>query len=177
MMIRWKRFNLYLNLIVLLLVALIVGCADKGSKRKVQLTKLDIHIEMPREATNLTEPVPIYREKPVMVNVEKEPFLREVFITSARVVDMPGGFGIQVQFNRQGTWLLEQYSTQNHGKRLAIHAEFGPDLKENRWLAAPRLTKGITDGILTFTPDATREEADDIVLGLSNVSREVQKHL
>ena len=175
MMIWPKRFNLYL--IFFLMAGLCVGCADKGAKRKVQLTKMDIHIEAPREASNLSEPVPIYREKPVMVNVEKEPFLSEVFVDSARVIDMPGGFGIQLQFNQKGTWLLEQYSTQNHGKRLAIHAEFGPELKENRWLAAPKLTKGISDGLLTFTPDATREEADDIVLGLNNVSREVKKRL
>jgi hypothetical protein len=173
MMICSKRFNLYL--IGFLVAGLCAGCADKGAKRKVQLTRMDIHVEMPREATNLTEPVPIYREKPMLVNVEKEPFLREVFVASARVVDLPGGFGIQIQFNRQGTWLLEQYSTQNHGKRLAIHAEFGTESKESRWLAAPKLTKGITDGLLTFTPDATREEADEIVLGLNNVSREVQK--
>ena len=35
-----------------------------------------------------------------------------------------------------------------------------------RWLAAPVFTKRITDGVLVFTPDCTREEADRIVKGL-----------
>jgi hypothetical protein len=35
--------------------------------------------------------------------------------------------------------------------------------------------KRISDGVLVFTPDASREEADRIVLGLNNVAKEAQK--
>ena len=48
------------------------------------------------------------------------------------------------------------------------------DLAENRWLAAPVIPSRIGNGVLTFTPDASREEADQIVLGLNNVAKKVQ---
>ena len=41
---------------------------------------------------------------------------------------------------------------------------------EARWLAAPRISQRIKDGVLVFTPDATREEAERIVRGLNNVA-------
>lgn len=175
MVICVKRFNLYLAGALALVLA--AGCATKDAQRKQLPAKIDLHLEVARDASNLSEAVPIYREKPVMVNVQKGAFLTELHVSEARVVTMPGGFAIQIQFDRQGTWLLEEFTTQNHGKRVAIHCEFGLGLKESRWLAAPMIQKGITDGLFTFTPDATREEADEIVLGLHNVGREVQKRL
>ena len=173
MMIRPKRFNLYFA--VMLAGLLAGGCTTPAKERKDQATKLEMHLEVSRESTNLSEPVPIFREKPVMVNVEKEAFLTELNVADAKVVELPGGFAIQLHFDRKGTWLLEEYTNENHGKRVAIRCIFGPELKETRWLAAPKIVKGITDGYFTFTPDATREEADIIVLGLNNVGREVQK--
>jgi preprotein translocase subunit SecD len=175
MMIRPKRFNLYFA--CALVLALAGGCANEESKRKHVLTTLDIHLEVPNDSSKLNEAVPIFREKPVMVNVLKEPILTEAHVKDAKVVEMPGGFAIQIEFNRQGTWLLEQVTDENHGKRLAVHCDFGPKLKESRWLAAPRIVTGITDGTFTFTPDATREESDQIVLGLHDIGQELQKHI
>ena len=39
-----------------------------------------------------------------------------------------------------------------------------------RWLAAPMITRPIENGVIAFTPDCTREEADIFVLGLNNVA-------
>ena len=39
----------------------------------------------------------------------------------------------------------------------------------DRWIAALLITRRIADGLLTFTPDASREEADAMVLGWNNV--------
>lgn len=175
MMIRPKRFNLYFA--CALVLALAEGCASEQSKRKHVLTNLDIHLEVPSDSSKLNESVPIFREKPVMVNVLKEPILTEAHVKDARVVELPGGFAIQIEFSRQGTWLLEEITNENHGKRLAVHCDFGPQLKESRWLAAPIIIKGITDGTFTFTPDATREESDQIVLGLHDIGQELQKHI
>ena len=84
-----------------------------------------------------------------------------------------------MQFDRHGSWLLEQYSTQNLGRHFAIFSQFAapPDQKLNqgRWLAAPKLTQRITNGVLTFAPDATREEAEQIVVGLNNVAKKLHK--
>ena len=175
MMIRSKRFNLYF--VVAMAGLLAAGCTTPAKDRKDQAARLEMHLEVSRDSTNLGEAVPIFREKPIMVYVEKEGFLSELSVADAKVIELPGGFAIQLHFDRKGTWLLEEYTNQNHGRRVAIHCDFGPELKESRWLAAPKIVKGITDGYFTFTPDATREEADTIVLGLNNVGREVQKHL
>ena len=57
------------------------------------------------------------------------------------------------------------------GRRLVIYCNF----EDSRWLAAPVIREPIKDGLLTFTPDATREECERIVEGLNNVARELDK--
>ena len=167
----WLRFNLYLCVGL----AVCVGCQTAAHKRKYQPSTLRVHIEVhPGEAT-VSLPVPIYREHPVMVNVDKTPVLTEASVADAQVVNTVGGFAIRLQFDREGTWVLEQRSLDSRGQRFAIFSMFGPDLKESRWLAAPIIGRRITDGVLIFTPDATRAEADEVVLGLNNVARGVKK--
>jgi hypothetical protein len=173
MNMRWSRFNFYLGL--LLAGALLGGCLGPESRKKRQPSTISVHLEVAPDGTNLNEPVPIYRAEPVMINVERTPFLTELNLSEAKVVDVMGGFAIRIQFDRQGTWLLEQRSVAYHGKRFAIFCKFGAHLKNERWLAAPVISRRIADGVLIFTPDATREEADEIVLGLNNVGREVEK--
>ena len=72
-----------------------------------------------------------------------------------------------------GTVLLEECTAANRGRRIAIFSQFGEKIKDYRWLAAPVITRRISDGVLVFTPDATREEAEEIALGLNNVSKKV----
>jgi hypothetical protein len=175
MKICWPRFNLYLRVVLCLTLALAVGCQTEKHKRKYQPSTLSVHVETGADGTNLSERVPIYRAHPFMVNVDKEPVLTELNMAGATVVDVVGGFAIHLQFDRQGTSILERVSVGNHGRRFAIYCEFGVKLKEKRWLAAPIVSRRISDGILVFTPDATREEADELVLGLNNIARGVKK--
>ena len=117
--------------------------------------------------------VPVFREKPMMVHVDKDPFLTESQVTAARVVDDVGGFLMEIKFERRGADLLEQYTTVYPGKHMAIFSSFGDKKTEGRWLAAPRIIRRNSTGVLSFTPDATREEAEQIVLGLNNVAKKV----
>jgi preprotein translocase subunit SecD len=173
MKIRWNRFNLYL---VLALAAVAVcGCQIfGGTKAEKQLSTLRLHLEVNRDGTKANEPVPIYRQKPVMVNVEKEPFLTEADVAEAKVIDVVGGFALRIRFDHPGAALLEEYTTANLGRKIAIFSQFGEKIKDCRWLAAPVIARRITDGVLTFTPDATREECEEIALGLNHVARKVQ---
>jgi hypothetical protein len=82
-----------------------------------------------------------------------------------------GGFDLQIQLNQEGTWLLQEYSASNPGKHFAIFSQFGEKGKESRWLAAPEFANTVSDGLIQFTPDATREEADEIALGLNNIAK------
>lgn len=173
MKIRVRRFNLYL--LAALAVIAVVGCqsssAEKKSK-KLQAT-LRLHIESTRDSAQPAEAVPIYRLNPIMVNVEKVAFIDEGHVASASVIDVIGGYALQIQFDHRGTTLLEEYTTVNRPRRIAIFSQFGQGLKEHRWLAAPVASRRIGNGTLTFTPDATREEAADIAAGLNNVAKKV----
>lgn len=172
MVIRAKRFNIYL--LALTVMALFTACRSAESKSKKQVAVLGVHVEVSHDETGLNEPVTVFRSSPMLVNIEKSPFLTEVLVTDAKIVENPGGFAIQIHFDRRGTLLLEQYSAKNPGKRFVIKAEFGEKLAKSRWLAAPLVSRRITDGILTFTPDANREEAEQIVLGLNNLAKSTQ---
>lgn len=173
MNIRWCRFNIYLGLA--LASAAICGCKTSGTTNpKKLLSTLHLHLEVNRDGTSANEPVPIYRQKPVFINVQKEAFVTEGNVATAKVIDVVGGFALRIKFDKPGTGLLEQYTTANLGRRIAVFSQFGPNLQEPRWLAAPTIAHRITDGVFTFTPDASREECEEIALGLNNVAKKVQ---
>lgn len=164
---RLCRFNSYL----LLALLAFSGAACQAFKPK-ELSTFRAHLEVNQDGTDKNAPVPVFRQSPIYVNVEKAPFLSEVHVANASVVDALGSYQIMIQLDRRGTWLLEQYSTAHRGRRVAILSEF----TEARWLAAPVMNKRIADGVLVFTPDATREEAERIVLGLNNVAKDAQSN-
>ena len=168
MRIRVFRFNLYL----LLALGLAVGCrSDKSKYTKRDQASLRLYLEVNRDGSDSNEPVLIGRQAPFALNVEKKAFLTEFNIEKASVVDALGGFSICLRFDKEGGWLLEQYTTAQKGKHIAIAAEFG----QLRWLAAPLITQRIADGMLVFTPDASRDEAERIVSGLNRVAELVRK--
>jgi preprotein translocase subunit SecD len=174
MMIRLERFNTNLWWALAAVIALGCGCSSTGDKQsKKALSTMRFHLEATRGGSTETEPVPIFREKPIWVNVEKSAFLTEANVSSASVVDVVGGFALRIQFDQPGTILLETCTAANHGQKMAIFSQFGEGIKDYRWLAAPVITHRISDGVLIFTPDATREEAQEIALGLNNVSKKV----
>jgi len=166
MKIGFWAFNIYL----LLLAALMPGCLSTDKKDK-DLSTFRMHIETNPDGTAQNGPVTIGRSEPFVVNVENAPFITETHVENTSVIDGLGGFQIMIQLNRQGTWLLEQYSMASREKRAAIFSNFG----QPRWLAAPKLSHRISDGVLVFTPDATREEADRIVRGINNIVKQIKK--
>ena len=172
MVIRAARFNTYLLLLALLVAS--VGCQTAAGKGKRQTAVIRVHVEAFRDSTTFNEMVSIGRTSPMLVNVHKTPFLTEDNVAKATIVDAVGGFGLQVQFDRTGTMLLEQYTASNPRKRLAIFSQFGEKLDRSRWLAAPMIYQRIPNGVLTFTPDANLEEAAQIELGLNNYARKTQ---
>jgi preprotein translocase subunit SecD len=177
MKIRMQRFNIYLMLA--LAVVLACGCQTAEGKRKKQLSTLRLHLESNPDSANRTEAVAIGHEHLVTLNVESQPFLTEANIKSAKVLDVMGGFVISLQFDRQGMWMFEEYTVANIGKHFGIFSQWvtPPEktINKGRWLAAPKIIRRSTDGLLIFTPDTTREEADQIVLGINNVARKIDQ--
>ncbi|MEO7299814.1 MAG: hypothetical protein ABI042_14700 [Verrucomicrobiota bacterium] len=171
---RFTAFNIYL-------LAAIFLCSCKSPeerreaatarKEKKEASTIRFHLEARGDTTERSETVPILRASPVPVKIVKEPFLDERDVLKASIVETVGGFSILIQLDKHGTFVLDAISTSNKGKRIAIMTEAG----DRRWLGAPVIPQRITDGVLTFTPDATREETIRIVRGLNNISTKIRK--
>jgi preprotein translocase subunit SecD len=174
MMVHRKRFNIYL--FVALAVALAWGCQSPETKKKKELATLRLHIETNPHALGHTQVASILRQAPFDVTVEQSPFLSEGNVAEAKVINAMGGYAISLQFNTEGKMLLEQYTSANQGRKIAVFAQWGTNMSHHRWLAAPAIYKRNPSGLFVFTPDASREEADDIVLGLNNVSKKLRKN-
>jgi preprotein translocase subunit SecD len=176
MLIRLNRFNLYLLTAALLVV--FCGCQSAEKKRKKQTAVFRVHIEGRAEETTRTLVVPIYRSAPMNMAVVRSPFITEEKVKHAEVIDTPGGYQLKIELDRQGTYLLEQYTAANREKHLAIFCNFASltnlSIHVDRWLAAPKITQRISNGILSFTPDADREEAEHIANSLNNVAKKLQ---
>jgi hypothetical protein len=141
------------------------GCQSSvESAYREESSTLRLHLEVNSDALGRSAPVPIFRENPILVNVELESFLDEAHVALASVQEDRGGFVIRIQFDSIATSILNATTIANPGRRIAVASQF-PGM---RWLAAPVIQRRISDGVFTFTPDATREEAERIVRGINN---------
>jgi hypothetical protein len=177
MVIQRNRFNLYLLLPLLATALVFCACKSTEGKEKKILSTFRVHLEAKKDPMGRTDTADVYRQSPIQFTVEKAPFLTEASVKEAKVIDVTGGFALEIQFDRQGTWLLEQYTSANRTKHLLVSSQFvepGEEkLSKGRWLAAPQINNHISDGLLIFTPDATREEAARIALGLNHVAKKL----
>jgi hypothetical protein len=168
---RSAPFNIYLLPLLLVPFALWIGCqTSEERKQSKEASTLRLYLES-GHAESVSSGVSVYRQSPVHFNFEREPFLTEGDLQTAEVVDLPGGYGIRAQFNGHGALVLEGVTVAHRGRHIGIQSFFG----EMRWLAAPVITRRISNGEMVFTPDATRDEADRIVRGLTNVVYQVKK--
>lgn len=163
------RSNTILAAAVFCLAAfLLAGCASTAeSKAKKEVSRLTFHVETNASGTARHATVQIYRAHPIPVRVREDASLDEGFMRAAEIVavDEHGGFGIKITFNEEGARRLDVLTLEHRGRRVAIAAVW----TEARWLAAPLISKRITDGVFIFTPDASRAEAERIVHGLNNM--------
>ena len=169
-----NRFNL--NLMAALLLSLCWGCQTGEPDPAKAVSTLRVHLEVNADRTDRNRQVPVYRENPILLSIDAEPFATEQDVSDARVVDVVGGFAIRIVFNQQGAYLLDHATGSNRGKHYVVFSQFAslqdPKVNQSRWLAAPLISARIADGALLFTPDASREEAYRIIQGLNNVAKQ-----
>jgi preprotein translocase subunit SecD len=166
-----RRFNLYLALAAAL--ALFCGCQTE--KTKGPTAALRVHLQANPNDNGAITTVSVLRSDPVSVTIFHDPVLTEANVAEARVMDTPGGFSMEVRFDENGTLMLEQYSAANPGRHFVIYGQWGVKLANGRWLAAPLITRRISNGVLAFTPDISRAEADQLALGLNNAAAKAHK--
>ena len=185
MVIRSFRFNIYLLLAAALIAA--AGCETIASKSKKQIATLRVHLELllnhglrgdlrvhleaPNDPSDMTEKVSVLRASPITVKIEKTPFLNETHVALASIIGNEDEFIVSIQLNQQGQRLLEQYSSTNPQRRLAIRSQFRQGTNVfDRWLAAPLVMRRISDGVISFSPDADHAETGIFVEGLNNAA-------
>lgn len=166
-----RGFNTYLLLAVML--ALFCGC--QTNKKPKEVSALRVHLQTIASEPGVTDMVSVLRADPLSVTIGHDPILTEANVLAARIIDSPGGYSVEIQFDESATLMLEQYTAANPGRHLVIYGQWGNDLAHGRWLAAPLITHRISNGLLAFTPDCSRTTADRWVLGLNNVAAKVQK--
>jgi hypothetical protein len=167
MKIRSAPFNIYL---LVVLVGVVFGCrTTEERKLDRQASTMRFFLDSGRDSHN--NGVAIYRQNPIRVSLESQPFLTEGDVDSAALIDLPGGYAIRVQFNGHGAMVLEGATVAHRGRHIGVQSDFG----ETRWLAAPVITRRISNGEFVFTPDATREESERIVRGLNNLIAKFKK--
>jgi hypothetical protein len=162
------RFNLYFWLAAAGLA--VSGCAW-WHHDKEPVTILRIHMESESSVAGTTKSISVVRSAPVLVNVTTDPVLTEADVISARLLDVSGGFALELRFDETAAWRLEQSSAANPGKHLAIFAQWSDKPADGRWLAAPIVARRMGDGRLVFTPDASHEEMEKLVNGLNAVAK------
>jgi preprotein translocase subunit SecD len=133
------------------------------------------HIESRGQLPGSGRTVSVMRSRPVLVTITDEAALTEANIIGAGLLETPGGYAIEVKFDETGTWMLEQFTTANSGRHFVIFSQWSEKGIDSRWLAAPLITRRIPNGLLSFTPDASKEEAQQIVTGLNNMAKKVAK--
>ncbi|MDR3460175.1 MAG: hypothetical protein P4N60_22335 [Verrucomicrobiae bacterium] len=164
-----RRFNLYL---LLVLVAVSAGACQSHKKKTDKVGAIRIHMESPVPMPGKTEPIKLPRSQPVVIQIDEDPTVTEQNLIAATLLETPGGgYSIRVKFDETGSWMIEQATAGNPGKHLVIFAQWGETVAEGRWLAAPLITHRIADGVVTFTPDASREEASHLVEGLNHTAK------
>lgn len=156
------------------LAVALCSCSSMGKPKGV-VASLRLHIQVAPDGSDRSAPVPIYRAKPVLINVDKAAFLDERSLTNAVLMELGDSFAIQVQFSHSGAKILEQYTTSFRSRHCAIASQWGEKTFTNRWLAAPLFNRTISDGTLVFTPDASHEEALLIVNALNNALKFIEK--
>ncbi len=176
MMRRFERFNFYFLLVAL---GLLAGCASSHGSRKHPLATFRLYQAVRPDPWSATQVIQVGRDHPARFTVTKTPALTEINVKSAKVIDSVGGFALRIEFDRQGSWLFEQLTADTRGRHIAVLSQFcdpgDNKLNKGRWLAAPKITHNISDGLFVFTPDATKEEAEQIALGLNDVAKKVQR--
>jgi hypothetical protein len=163
-----RRFNLYLTL---LLAVAVCGCGTFTKKPPEKVSAVRIHMEATVGVPGQTRTITVLRSNPLVVTVDINPILSEQNLIGAQMMETEGGFAVRLQFDETGGWMLEQATAGNPGKHLVVFGQWGEKLADGRFLAIPLINGRNSSGVLSFTPDASREEAQRFVEGLNNVCK------
>lgn len=159
-----------------LLLLLLTGCATTPEAKQAKEAEKDVSIvrlftEL-RDESMVGTKVSLPRSNPMEIAIDKEPFADERDVARADVVKALGGFAIRIEMTQHGRMTLEGASVSRAGLKLVIFGQWttGKEATVQRWLGGPVMRRALRDGVIVFTPDCDKEEADRFVRGLNNVA-------
>lgn len=164
------------SFLTLLGLALFAGCASPSGSEDEKAPKdayavVQVYGESSGSPDWRSRKIEIVRSAPITMNINSEAFIDERDVARAQVVDSVGGFAIVIELTSHGLMALNMETASLRGRRMAVFGRWNEKkVSKARWLAAPMITRPIENGVIAFTPDCTREEADIFVLGLNNVA-------
>lgn len=145
--------------------------SGKTAKVSNRLAVIRIHMEATGSGDGPTAEV--IRAQPQLFSIEKQPFFDERDVAGAEIVETPdGGFVLSLDSTEHGRNALEMATVSSNGRHLVIYGQWIKDdeATESRWLAAPVLRNPLRGGVIRFSVDCDREEAQLLVDGLNNVA-------
>ena len=152
---------------------LVVGCnyANYSVETKRNKAQFALFIEgFPQQGED-TKLLKFYQAKPRLVHINPNPVLRgdSGMITSSRVIDTQDGLhAIQLDFTTLGQSIMEHVTTNYRARRLyVVVAQSDDHSKTNRvkmrCIGAKYIQQTVSAPYMVFTPDASREESENIV--------------
>lgn len=158
------------------LLLLAAGCATSPTEKQAKQEAKDMSVVRlfteVRDESMAGSEVSLPRSSPVTIKIDREPFADERDVVRADVISTVGGFSIRLELTTHGRMALEQASVSHAGLRLVAFGQWtvGKEDSVQRWLAAPVMKAALRAGVVVFTPDLSREEADRFVRSLNNVA-------
>jgi hypothetical protein len=167
-------FNAVLAVLVFSSVCSSAADASSGKARRnaKPLKHIRLYLETRHDIPERSMEASVGRSSPMKFVVEKLPFLSEIHVERASLVEELGGFQLRIEFNRVGKQLLENYTSAAIHRHLLVMTDIDGDA---RWIAAPLIRRRIRDGVLVFSPDASRDEMNRLVEGLNREARKREK--
>lgn len=176
------RFRPFLfNIILPLLAAgVFAGCETpkkKGEAKTPKATKDNIstirfHLEAHPSDGDRTMMAKVGRTRPMQMVLMASPMITEANVLKAEAWNTTDGLvAIRLELDRIGRRILMINSGSQRGGRMAVSSHF----PEPHWIGVVRFDRVMSEGVITFIPDATPEESDRIVEGLSIVAAKLAK--
>ena len=150
-----------------------VGCnyANYSVETKRDKAQFALFVEgFPQQGED-TKLLKFYQASPRFVHIDPNPVLKgdSGMITASKVIDTQDGlYAIQLDFTTLGQSVMEHITTNFRSRRLyVVVAQSADNSKTNRvemkCIGAKYIQQTISAPYMIFTPDATREESEDII--------------
>ncbi len=165
------KLQLLLSLLSTLILAIGCNYANYSVETKRNKAQFAFFIEgFPRQGEE-TKLLKFHQAKPKFIHIDPNPVLKgdSGMLTSSKVIDTEDGLhAIQLDFTTLGQSVMEHITTNYRARRLyVVVAQSDVQSKTNkiimRCIGAKYIQQTVSAPYMVFTPDASREESENIV--------------